>query len=137
MLSFNFAQCIKIAVKSREKDKKFDQFILLRKKKKLPKAIFFLSRMVFFAEWYKFFFSLYWWAGTLFLCQKFLKDAKKQGAVFYSKKKFPTFFVLSMGHEIFRLVVLLCTFLFNSKKNVCACVRASVRPSVRLLLFCL
>ena len=35
-------------------------------KKKLLRQIF-LSRMVFFAEWYKFF-SLYWWAGTLFLC---------------------------------------------------------------------
>ena len=65
------------------------------------------------------------------------KKQKKQGAVYYSKKKFPTFFVLSMGHEIFRLVVLLGAFLFNSKKNVRACVRACVRASVRLLLFCL
>ena len=55
---------------------------------------------------------------------------RKKGAVFYSKKKFPTFFVLSMGHEIFRLVVLLGAFLFNSKKNVRACVRACVRPCV-------
>ena len=58
------------------------------------------------------------------------KKNKKLGAVFYSKKKFPTFFVLSMGHEIFRLVVLLGTFLFNSKKNVRVSVHASVRPCV-------
>ena len=62
------------------------------------------------------------------------KKQKKQGAVYYSKKKFPTFFVLSMGHEIFRLVVLLGTFLLNSKKNVRACVRACVRPSFTFLL---
>ena len=58
------------------------------------------------------------------------KKKKKQGAVLYFKKKFPTFFVLLMGHEIFRLVVLLGTFLFNSKKNVRPCVRASVRACV-------
>ena len=72
--------------------------------------------------------------NSVFMPKVFKRRKKNKGQFLVLKKKFPTFFVLSMGHEIFRLVVLLGAFLFNSKKNVRACVRPCVRPSFTFLL---
>ena len=77
------------------------------------------------------------WNSVLMV--KVFKRRKKLGAVFYSKK-IPTCFVLSMGHEIFCLVVLFAIFHLTVKKSLSmrasmrAFVLASVRPSFSFLL---
>ena len=67
--------------------------------------------------------------NSVFMAKVFKRCKKTRGSVSFLKK-FPTFFVFSMGHEIFRLVVLLGAFSVNSKKNVPACMRPCVHASV-------